>query len=95
LSFSNESKAVKVCSRINFFLVARSFSNCVVNINTKASNAPDHKAIKLSLQLSEERRGPGLWKFNNSLVDDVEYVNHMKENYPIIGEKYRDLMITD
>ena len=30
------------------------------SIHTKASNAPDHKAIKLSLQLSEERRGLGL-----------------------------------
>ena len=62
-----------------------------MNIDTKASNAPDHKAVKLSLQLSEERRGPGLWKFNNSLVDDEEYVNRIKQNYPITGEKYRDL----
>ena len=60
LSFSYESKALKVCSRIDFFLVARSLSKCVVKIHTKASNAPDHNAIKLSLELSEERRGPGL-----------------------------------
>ena len=31
LSFSYESKALKVCSRIYFFLVARSFSTCVAN----------------------------------------------------------------
>ena len=74
-----------------FFLVARSFSKLVVSVDTKASNAPDHKAIKLSLKLSDEKRGPGLWKFNNSLVDDEDYVNRIKENYPIIGEKYRDL----
>ena len=91
LSFSYESKALKVCSRIDFFLVALSLSKCVVNIHTKASNAPDHNAIKLSLELSEERRGPGLWKFNNALIDDEEYVNRIKANYPIIGEKYRDL----
>ena len=91
LSFSYESKALKVCSRIDFFLVARSFSTCVANIHTKASNAPDHNAIKLSLEFLEERRGPGLWKFNNALVDDEEYVSRIKVNYPIIGEKYRDL----
>ena len=39
----------------------------------------------------EERRGPGLWKFNNTIVDDEEYINLIKENYPVIGEKYRDL----
>ena len=54
-------------SLLKDFIIARSSSKCVVNIKTK--NAPDHKAIKLSLELSEKRRGPGLWKFNNALVD--------------------------
>ena len=91
LTFSYESKALKVCSRIDFFLVAHCLSKCLVNIQTKVSNAPDHNAIKLSLEPSEERQGPGLWKFNNALVDDEEYVNRVKANYPIIGEKCRDL----
>lgn len=63
--------------------LACSFSNCVVNIHTKASNAPNHKAIKLSLELSEERQSPGLWKFNNTLADDEEYLNCIRENDPI------------
>ena len=91
LCFSHESKALKVSSRIDFFLVARPLTNWVLNIETKASNAPDHKAIKLTLKLLEEKRGPGLWKFNNSLVEDEEYVKLIKENYPIIGERYREL----
>ena len=66
-------------------------TNWVLNIETKASNAPDHKAIKLTLKPLGVKRGPGLWKFNNSLVEDEEYVKLIKENYPIIGEKYREL----
>ena len=33
------------------------------------------------------------WKFNNALFDYEEYyyVNHIKENNPFIGEKYREL----
>ena len=89
--FSYESKALKVSSRIDFFLVARPLTNWVLNIETKASNAPDHKAIKLTLKPLGVKRGPGLWKFNNSLVEDEEYVKLIKENYPIIGEKYREL----
>ena len=81
LCFSYESKALKVSSRIDFFLVARPLTNWVLNIETKASNAPDHKAIKLTLKLLEEKRGPGLWKFNNSLVEDEEYVKLIKEKY--------------
>ena len=54
-------------------------------------HGPNHNAIKLSLNFLEERRDPGLWKFNNALVDDEEYVSCIKVNYPIIDEKYRDL----
>ena len=59
LSFSCESQALNVCLSIYLFLVARSFSQCVVNIHAKASNATDHKAIKLSLEPLGEKRGPG------------------------------------
>jgi len=51
----------------------------VVNIATKASNAHDHRAMKLSLKRSEERRVRGLWMFNNSLVDDEGYVNRIRK----------------
>ena len=64
----------------------------VVKTNTKASNAPDHKAIVLDLNILSEKRGPGLWKFNNCLVEDNEYIGLIKENYPAIltylHEKY-------
>ena len=57
----------------------------------KVSIAPDHKAVKLNLIIAKERRGPALWKFNNSLVEDEEYIKLIKENYPIISNKYSHL----
>ena len=90
-SFSYESKSLKVSSRIDFFLVSESIIKWVVKTNTKASNAPDHKAIVLDLNILNEKRGPGLWKFNNSLVEDNEYIGLIKENYPAIHEKYSHL----
>ena len=67
-SFSYESKSLKVSSRIDFFLVSKSIIKWVVKTNTKASNAPDHKAIVLDLNILSEKCSPGLWKFNNSLA---------------------------
>ena len=90
-SFSYESKSLKVSSRIDFFLVSKSIIDWVVKANTKVSNAPDHKAVVLDLKILSEKRGPGLWKFNNSLVEDNEYIDLIKENYPAIREKYVDL----
>ena len=71
-SFSYESKSLKVSSRIDFFLVSKSIIDWVVKANTKVSIAPDHKAVVLDLKILSEKRGPGLWKFNNSLVEDNE-----------------------
>ena len=79
---------MKVSSRIDFFLLSESIIKWVVKTNTKASNAPDHKAIVLDLNILNEKRGPSLWKFNNSLVEDNEYIGLIKENYPAIHEKY-------
>ena len=90
-SFTYESKSLKVRSRIDFFLVSKSVVNWVVKTDTKVSNAPDHKAVVLDIKILSEKRGPGLWKFNNSLVEDNEYVELIEENYAAICEKYSDL----
>ena len=55
------------------------------------SNVPDHKAVKLKLNSPNNKRGPGLWKFNNSLLDDESYVTLIRENYSLISEKYSGL----
>ena len=90
-SFSYEFKSLKVSSRIDFYLVSKSITNWVIKVNTKVSNAPDHKAVELDLRIRSEKRGPGLWKFNNSLVEDNEFVELIKRHYPVIREKYLDL----
>ena len=90
-SFSYKSKSLKVSSRIHFYLVSKSITNWVVKANTKVSNAPDHKAVELDLRIRSEKRDPGLWKFTNSLVEDNEFVELIKRQYPVIRKKYLDL----
>ena len=58
------------------------------NVATKTATTPDHKAIKLTLKLSQVTKGPGLWKFNNSLLKDKNYLSLITESYLIISEKY-------
>ena len=53
---------------------------------------PDHKAVFLSINLNEEfKRGPGLWKFNNTLLQDECYVQLINDYYPCILQKYADV----
>ena len=90
--FSYESKFLKVKSRLDYFLIAKHLTQHVHNVKTKTATTPDHKAIKLSLKLSQVIRGPGLWKFNNSLLKDKNYLTLITESYPIISEKYANIV---
>ena len=91
-SFSYESKFLKVKSRIDYFLMAKHLTQYAHNVETKTAITPDHKAIKLSLKLSQVTRGPGLWKFNNSLLKDNNYLTLITDSYPIISEKYANIV---
>ena len=57
-------------------------------MDTLVSIAPDHKAIRVQLQLENDNRGPGLWKFNNSLLEDEIYVKLITDSYAVIQNKY-------
>jgi len=53
---------------------------------------PDHHAIYLLLSwTSEIARGPGLWKFNNTLFNDADYVTKIYETYSRARAFYSDL----
>ena len=88
LCFTYESKALKLSSRIDFFLVSQPLANWVSHLDTLVSIAPDHKAIRVQLQLENDNRGPRLWKFNNSLLEDEISVKLITDSYAVIQNKY-------
>ena len=80
--FTYESKSLKLKSRIDFFLIAKTFTINVKTTEICPSIAPDHNAIYISLTLSNNcPRGPGFWKFSNTLLDDAQYVNMVHNTY--------------
>ena len=87
-SFTYETKNSKLKSRIDFFLVSRPISYNVGAL----FHRPDHKAIFLGMELqSELKRGPGTWKFNNTLLEDQDYIDLINFIYPWTLEKYKDV----
>jgi len=80
--FTYESKSLKLKSRIDFFLIAKTFTIKVKTTEIYPSIAPDHNAIYISLTLSNNcPRGPGFWKSSNTLLDDAQYVNMVHNTY--------------
>ena len=78
--FSYESKCLQVRSRIDFFLVAKFLVKFVSNVGITTSITPDHKTLLLCLALPETStpRGPGFWKFYNTLLDDENYTAQIR-----------------
>lgn len=52
----------------------------------------DHNVILLNINSALYANiGPGFWKFNASLLEDICFANHVRENLKTLKEKYKDL----
>ena len=53
----------------------------------------DHSAIKIHIKSDElkYKRGPGFWKFNQSLLQDEIYVSSPLQEIPNFKQKYVDV----
>ena len=75
--------------RLDYWFISDSLQDDVAktDIMITAINT-DYPAVVLEVDsLAEYPRGPSFWKFNNSLVDDSNFVQCMRENFPIwLGE---------
>jgi len=70
-------------------MILHSISSCVKNVEIHASIAPDHKSVFLNVEVKNEfMRGPGLWKFNNTLLEDKSYKDLIEFYYPQILTNY-------
>ena len=90
IRFTWRNKSLKIQCRLDFFLISKDLGD--LPISCKIFNTPkiDHSAIFLHLKSDElkQDKGPGFWKFNNSLLEDFRYVNKLRENIYEYREKY-------
>ncbi len=82
-----------VQSRLDYFLISENLLQNVTKCDIKPSIKTDHSLILLNLTQSKgEKRGPGFWKFNTSLLKDEVYIDYIKE---IITQLKNDLKHLD
>ena len=90
--FTWRDKVLKVQCRLDYWLVAKELLHIMLNTEIKQSSLSDHSAIILTLQSKDyERRGPGFWKFNNSLLEDSTFVEQLQCLIPEYKKKYSNL----
>ena len=74
----NRRQPTPIFCRLDFFLISFSLVEKVQSSNILPGFRSDHSGIDLGIQLFSNKRGPGLWKFNSSLLSDAEFVNLIK-----------------
>ena len=89
LQFTWRDKALKVQCRLDYWLVSAELSSLVLSTDIFNSTLSDHSAIVLNLQSKEyTQRGPGFWKFNNSLLNDNTFIDQLENKIPEYKGKY-------
>jgi len=67
---------MKIQCRLDYFFLSKSLRSLIADVKIVADIFSDHCALCLSVHTEEQKtkRGPGFWKFNNSLLTDGTYV---------------------
>ena len=71
-------KGIHPCaSRIDLILMPLAWANRITSSVIKPFRCTDHKMVCTSFKLDNIQRGPGTWKFNNTLLSDIDFINEM------------------
>ena len=72
--------SLSIASRLDTFLVSRDLSPHVQLCDILPCSFSDHNFVTLNVDLSNAaRRGPGVWKLNNSLLNDAYYNQSVRD----------------
>ena len=78
-------------SRLDYIFTSVHLMYNIQGLEILPSYKSDHSLVKLSLKKRDtHRRGPGFWKFNNSLLQDPIYVSYINEWLEQFIEQYSD-----
>lgn len=66
-------------SRIDYWLISEHLSEFVDKTAIKAGVHSDHNIVSISFKNKNNARGPGIWKFNNLMLQDESFIEAMEE----------------
>jgi hypothetical protein len=75
-------------SRLDFVLVSEDIMSVISNSSILPKYKSDHSPVIVEILISKHARGNGYWKFNNSLLKEVEFVKMIKDTILDIKSQY-------
>ena len=77
-TWTSNTKPPIMC-RLDFFLVSGNINGHYKNCDIVPGYRSDHSCITLNIDVNEETRGRGFWKFNSELLLDQEFKKDVKK----------------
>ena len=81
---------MKIQYRLDYLFLSEQSRSQVSKCKIIPNIYSDHSTVTLSISFSECKppRGPGFWKFNNSLLSDTKYVESLNFLIPAFAKKH-------
>jgi len=82
-------------SHIDMFFVSNNIASDVINVYYKPTKISDHDFVLLNLNVHTTERGPGLWVFNNLLLQNTDFCKAINDtiNQSVNCPFYNDNML--
>ena len=93
IGFTWSNPSMTIQSRLDYFFIPKFLQKSIQECRIMPNSFSDHAALILTICFNEETvpRGPGYWKFNNSLLSDNEYTALLRSKIPEFVEKYKEV----
>ena len=75
-------------ARLDYFLCNDELLSVTTKFNIETKYRSDHSPISCLLKLSDDNRGPGIWRFINSLLKEKEFITLIKKEIINFKEVY-------
>ena len=72
-------------ARLDYFVISASMADIISKCDIKPGYRSDHSIIEIQIRINPFVRGKGIWKFNNSLLYEKDYLTLINET--ILEEK--------
>ena len=82
-------------ARLDYFLVSTTLQTKCTKAEIIPSVCSDHSLITLEIGSEEPKRGPGIWKFNNKLLNDDNFVSELRSVVKECKESFQYLSPTE
>ena len=70
-------------ARLDYFLISEELLSITKNFKIGNKYRTDHSIISFELTISKNKKGPGIWKFNNDLLKNKDFIKMVKREINI------------